>query len=101
MEQKWGSDGLYLVSSADGTDKELSAPEVQQMGVQIICNPFLTSLWAQDAENMTLIPDKTACNLPQEHSWRRMQITSPPITSVSMNLWSVYVFLLTPLSVSL
>ena len=87
MEQRMGGDGLHLITTSDGTQKELPAADVQALGVQIICNPFLVRLWPQNPENMTLIPVTFACNFPREHSWRRMQITSPPITSLSMNLW--------------
>jgi hypothetical protein len=61
------------------------------MGVQIICNPFLTKFWPQNPTNMTLLPGRFACDLPREHSWRRMQLTSPPVLCVGMNLWCVAV----------
>lgn len=91
MEQKmfasYEGTSLYLFTDSDGTTKELSVTEVQQKGVDIICNPFLTRFWPQNEENMTLIPVKFACNFPRVRSWRRMQLTSPPITSLSMTLW--------------
>lgn len=64
------------------------------MCVQIICNPFLTKFWPQNPTNMTLLPENFACDLPREHSWRRMQLTSPPVLCVGMNLWCVPIFLL-------
>ena len=89
MKQRMGA-GVYLVTTSEGTTKEFPAQVVQQMGVQIICNPFLLRLWPQNPENMTLIPVTFACNFPRVHSWRRMQLTSPHIMSLSMSLWYVY-----------
>ena len=90
MEQRMGGGGLFLVTTSDGTKKKLPAEEVQQMGVQIICNPFLLRLWPQHPDYMTLLPAKFACNFSREHSWRRMQIPSPPTTSLSMTIWCVH-----------
>jgi hypothetical protein len=90
-QQEWGGGRLYLLMTPDGTKKEVSAPEVQHMGVQIICNPFLTKFWPQNPTNMTLLPERFACDLPREQSWRRMQLTSPPVLCVGMNLWCVNV----------
>jgi hypothetical protein len=92
MSARHGGSGLYLFKTSDGTTQELSAEEVQQAGVEIICNPFMTRFWPQNLENMTLIPVKYACTFPRAHSWRRMLLTSPPITSLSMSLWSVLPF---------
>jgi hypothetical protein len=111
MEQRMGGGGLFLITSSDGTKKQLSAEEVREMGLQIICNPFLLRLWLQHPDNMTLLPIKFACNFPRQHSWRRMQvmlsikpiyssairpsltpsqITPPPTASLSMTIWSVH-----------
>jgi hypothetical protein len=87
MSARHGGTGRYLLKTSDGTTQELSAEELQQQGVDIICNPFLLRLWLQNPENMTLIPIKFACTFPREQSWRRMLLTSPPITSLSMTLW--------------
>jgi hypothetical protein len=89
MEQRMGGGGPFLLTTSDGLKKEFAADEVRQMGVQIICNPFLLRLWPQHPDNMILLPVKFACNFPREHSWRRMQITSPSMTSLSMTIWCV------------
>jgi hypothetical protein len=81
--------GLCLSTTSEGTMTELSAAEAEQKGVTIIYNPFLTKFWAQNPENMTLLPDKKPCNSPRAHSWRRMQLTSPPITTLSISLWYI------------
>lgn len=78
---------MYLLKTSDGTTKELSAAELKKNGVKIICNPFLTRLWPQNRENMTLDPAKFAREFPRAYSWRRMFITSPSVTSLSMSLW--------------
>ena len=89
MEARHGGAGRYLLTTSDGDSKELSASEVHEAGVEIICNPFFTRLWPQNQDNMTLIPVKFACTFPRAHSWRRMLLTSPPITYLSMSLWYV------------
>jgi hypothetical protein len=65
MEQRMGGGGLFLLTTPDGTKKELAAPEVHGLGVQIICNPFLLLLWPQHPDNMTLLPVKFACDFPR------------------------------------
>ena len=79
----------YLITASDGVAKELSATALEQTGAQIILNPFFTSLWPQDPSNMSSSPYITVSNGPgsQAASWRRMYLTSPPITSVGMSLW--------------
>jgi hypothetical protein len=84
-----GGARIYLFTTSTGTTEELSTAEVSQKRLEVICNPFLAEFWPQDPENMTLLPVKDACNLPRTHSWRRMQLTSPPIKSLSMNLWYI------------
>ena len=84
-----GGGGLYLITVFDGTKEQLTAEEVKQMGVQIICNPFLLRFWLQHPDNMTLLTVNFACNFPHQHSWCRMQTTSPPTTSLSISLWCV------------
>jgi len=88
LEARHGGSGLYLLTTAKGPE-ELSSAAVQQTGLSIIMNPFLTHLWPQNPENMTLIPAMFASERPQTDSWRRMQLTSPPVTSLSMSLWFV------------
>lgn len=92
MSATYEGTGLYLFFDSDGTTNELSVTEVQQKGVDIICNPFLTRFWPHIEQNMTLIPVKFACTFPRTHSWRRMLLTSPPITSLSMGLWYIIPF---------
>jgi len=88
LEARHGGTQLYLLTTANGAE-ELSATSVQQAGTPIIMNPFLTRLWPQHPENMTLLPAQLASQRPRTDSWRRMQLTSPPVTSLSMSLWCV------------
>jgi hypothetical protein len=83
MQQCMGG-GVYLLTTSDGTKNEFSASEVQQKGVQIIYNPFLTELWPQHPDNMTLLPVMAARNFPRAHLWRRMQLTSPPTIDIGI-----------------
>lgn len=79
----------YTFTGSHGVAKELSTMELEQTGAQIILNPFFTSLWPQDPSNMSSSPYFTVSNGPESQtaSWRRMYLTSPPITSVGMSLW--------------
>lgn len=88
MEKRSFEAGRYLVTTSDGETKELSPSETEKAGLQIILNPFFTSLWPQDPTNMTLLPRvilPTSCS--RAASWRRMHITSPPATIVGLNMW--------------
>lgn len=87
MEKRSFESGLYLVTDAAGKAQKLSPSKAEQAGAQIILNPFFTSLWPQDPTNMTLSPRLTVANSVPTASWRRMQVTSPPSTFVSMNMW--------------
>ena len=88
LEARHGGSGLYMLTTAKGAE-DFSSAAVQETGLSIIMNPFLTHLRPQNSENMTLIPAMFASGRPQTDSWRRMQLTSPPVTSLSMSLWFV------------
>ena len=90
LKARHGGTQLYLLlTPTEGASEELSATSVQQADTPIIMNPFLTRLWPQHPENMTLLPAQLASQRPRTDSWRRMQLTSPPVTSLSMSLWCV------------
>jgi len=89
LEARHGGTIRYLSPTANGASEELPATSVQQTGTAIIMNPFLTRLWPQHPENMTLLPALLASSRPRTDSWRRMHLTSPPVTSLSMSLWYV------------
>jgi hypothetical protein len=82
--------GDVLFKHSDGTTLELTVPEVHQTGVKIVCNPFFLRFWPQHPDNLTLMPSISACNLPREHSWRRMLLTSPSVTSLRMKIGCVH-----------
>lgn len=91
LEARHGGNQRYLLPTANvGASEGLSATSVQQTGTNTVMNPFLTSLWPQHPENMTLLPRMLAPQRPRTDSWRRMQLTSPPVTSLSMSLWCAY-----------
>ena len=93
LEARHGGNILYQLPTANANvaaeTEELSVAAVHQQGTSIVLNPFLTRLWPQHPENMTLLPAMLAFPRPRTDSWRRMQLTSPPVTSLSMSLWCV------------
>jgi len=91
LEARHGGNQRYFLPTVNGgASEELSATSVQQTGTNIVMNPFLTSLWPQHPENMTLLPRMLAPERPRIDSWRHMQLTSPPVTSLSLSLWYAY-----------
>ena len=80
---------IMLRERNSGSTKEVQAAELEKTGTPIILNPFFTSIWPQDPTNMTSSPYLTtaASASPQTASWRRMQLTSPPVLQVDLNLW--------------
>ncbi|KAK4555320.1 hypothetical protein LTR86_007617 [Recurvomyces mirabilis] len=77
----------YLVTAASGSLDETTAAEIESKGEHIVLNPFFTSLWTQDPTNMTLSPSIKTLITSKTASWRRMQLTSPPVQSISMSVW--------------
>lgn len=67
--------------------EEKSAADLESAKVAMILNPFFTKLWPQDPTNMTLKPYITARTDNKAASWRRMQLTSPPILQLDMSVW--------------
>ncbi|KAK4889199.1 hypothetical protein LTR27_011957 [Elasticomyces elasticus] len=87
-----GGGGVYLDKLAptpreEAQTKEAYAIDLEKRGEQIILNPFFTSLWPQNPTNMTSCPRITTSHLPKTASWRRMQLTSPPMLQVDISLW--------------
>ncbi|KAK5111587.1 hypothetical protein LTR85_011816 [Meristemomyces frigidus] len=91
-----GGGPLHLITTASGSTKEVQAADIGKAGgsgTPIIVNPFFTSLWPQNPTNMTSCPYITVTNSSSagkttpSPSWRRMQLTSPPILQVDLNLW--------------
>ena len=89
LEARHGGNILYQLPAANvaAETKELSVAFLHQQGTNIVLNPFLTRLWPQHPENMTLLPAMLAPARLRTDSWRRMQLTSPPVTSLSTSLW--------------
>jgi len=84
MEKRSFEAGRYLITTSDNETQELSPSGTEKARKQIILNPFFTCLWPQDPANMTMSPRITVST---GVSWRRMHITSPLATIVSMNMW--------------
>lgn len=84
-----GGGSLHLVATGLGTPKEVQATELEKAGDPIVLNPFFTSLWPQDRTNMTSSPriSLPASAFHPTASWRRMQLTSPPILQVDTSVW--------------
>ncbi|KAK3111476.1 hypothetical protein LTR53_013242 [Teratosphaeriaceae sp. CCFEE 6253] len=82
-----GPGPLHITINCAGAKEEVSAARLEADGIPIILNPFFTSIWPQDPTNMTSSPHGTAPATPISASWRRMQLTSPPVTRVDMHLW--------------
>jgi len=83
----WGGGSLHLVYTDPGSTKEAQASVLVAQGSNIILNPFVTSLWPQDPTNMTSSPHITVPTTVKGASWRRMQLTSPPIVQADLHLW--------------
>ncbi|KAK3625766.1 hypothetical protein LTR22_023420 [Elasticomyces elasticus] len=84
--------GVYLDKLAstpkeEAQIKEAYAIDLEKRGEQIIFNPFFTSLWPQHPTNMTSCPYVRTSQSPKTASWRRMQLTSPPMLQVDISLW--------------
>jgi len=84
--------GVYLDKLAstpkeEAQIKEAYAIDLEKRGEQIILNPFFTSLWPQHPTNMTSCPYVRTSQSPKTASWRRMQLTSPPMLQVDISLW--------------
>ena len=92
LEARHGGNILYQFPTANVATEteELSVAAVHHKGTSIVLNPFLTRLWPQHPENMTLLPRMLAPERPRIDSWRHMQLTSPPVTSLSLSLWYAY-----------
>jgi len=77
----------YRLSQSSGSSHVVEAAEVEKAGLYVIVNPFFTSLWPQDPKNMTSSPFITTPASQKMASWRRMQLTSPPILRVGLQVW--------------
>ena len=84
-----GSGPLHVIFTESGETKEEYASELEKKNISIILNPFFTKLWPQDPKNMTNCPYNM--HIPSDNneaaSWRRMQLTSPPLLELDMSLW--------------
>ena len=78
---------MHLVHTTSGESKEMRASELETQGIPIIISPFFTLLWPQDPKNQTLKPRMAMSNTAKSASWRRMQLTSPPMLQLDMSLW--------------
>lgn len=85
MEKRSFEYGSYLTKTSDGKTTELKPSDIERKGVEIILNPFFTSLWPQNPTNTSLSP--RVPDGPPTASWRSMQMTSPPMTCVALNMW--------------
>jgi hypothetical protein len=75
-------------ATSNNTERhEVHAAYIAHDNIAIVLDPVFILLWPQDLYNMTCSPDLTLASTPRSASWRRMQLTSPPISSIGISVW--------------
>ena len=87
IKRNGGAGPLHLVTTAPDNLEEKQTAELNQAEIPIILSPFFTKLWPQDPTNMTSKPYITVSTQNQTASWRRMQLTAPPMLQLDMSAW--------------
>lgn len=83
VKRSFGSPTYLVQNTSTGAVEDKSVLQLKN----VILNPFFTKLWPQDPTNMTYNPYITVAADNNSASWRRMQLTSPPMKQLDMNLW--------------
>jgi hypothetical protein len=79
LRQSFGDGPMHILSLDDGNTAEKTCKQFELESIPIILNPFFTKFWPQDPTNMTNSPIITIKAKEHAASWRRMQLTCPPM----------------------